>query len=416
MQTTKTIPKRILGALLALCVLTSLMPMAAFAAEDPSVVYDYRFVTEDTIEIMGYRGTETDLVIPSEINGYTVVGIKELDLPTDGTNTVETIVVPDTVKYLNGINLNNGYYWVENLKKITLPEGLEIIGDWAFAATPGVEEVNLPSTLKHIGESAFDGCRELRNFTIPAGVEHIGINAFRDTGMAFDLTKAAENSGNPFVVIGDELIAYASYDPVVTVPDGIKGIGGSAFSGYITSVTLPDSVEYIADYAFEMERDLTTVQFGSGLKEIGFGAFDGCTSLNNVVLPEGLKKIEYAAFADCTSLSSITFPGTLETLYPESLRDTPYFENLPNGENYLGSMFFYKYIAAEGEEYHAPAVHINVRPGTLGLMTPVIEGKAFDMMTYTLPDGLCYIGPNALSRVTGDITLPESVAYIDDIS
>lgn len=164
-----------------------------------------------------------------------MVGIKELDLPTDGTNTVETIVVPDTVKYLNGINLNNGYYWVENLKKITLPEGLEIIGDWAFAATPGVEEVNLPSTLKHIGESAFDGCRELRNFTIPAGVEHIGINAFRDTGMAFDLTKAAENSGNPFVVIGDELIAYASYDPVVTVPDGIKGIGGSAFSGYITS-------------------------------------------------------------------------------------------------------------------------------------------------------------------------------------
>ena len=416
MQTTKTITKRIWGVLLALCMLLSLTPMAAFAAEDPGAVYDYRFVTEDTIEIMGYRGTETDLVIPSEINGYTVVGIKELDLPTDGTNTVETIVVPDTVKYLNGINLNNGYYWVENLKKITLPEGLEIIGDWAFAATPGVEEVNLPSTLKHIGESAFDGCRELRNFTIPAGVEHIGINAFRDTGMAFDLTKAAENSGNPFVVIGDELIAYASYDPVVTVPDGIKGIGGSAFSGYITSVTLPDSVEYIADYAFEMERDLTTVQFGSGLKEIGFGAFDGCTSLNNVVLPEGLKKIEYAAFADCTSLSSITFPGTLETLYPESLRDTPYFENLPNGENYLGSMFFYKYIAAEGEEYHAPAVHINVRPGTLGLMTPVIEGKAFDMMTYTLPDGLRYIGPNALSRVTGDITLPESVAYIDDIS
>ena len=91
MQTTKTIPKRILGALLALCVLTSLMPMAAFAAEDPSVVYDYRFVTEDTIEIMGYNGTETDLVIPSQINGYTVVGIGNLDLLGNGTNTVESL-------------------------------------------------------------------------------------------------------------------------------------------------------------------------------------------------------------------------------------------------------------------------------------------------------------------------------------
>ena len=64
MQTTKTITKRIWGVLLALCMLLSLMPMAAFAAEDPGVVYDYRFVTEDTIEIMGYNGTETDLVIP----------------------------------------------------------------------------------------------------------------------------------------------------------------------------------------------------------------------------------------------------------------------------------------------------------------------------------------------------------------
>lgn len=417
MQTTKTITKRIWGVLLALCMLLSLMPMAAFAAEDPGVVYDYQFVTEDTIEIMGYNGTETNLVIPSQINGYTVVGIGDLDLLGDDTDTVESVVVPDTVKYIERFAYYpNTAYYVSSLTKVTLPEGLETIGDNAFASAPGLSEINLPSTLKSIGERAFMNCN-IDNFTIPAGVEYIGANAFNETYMA--VRKANEvraRGGDPFIVIGGELVKYAGDDTVVTVPDGIKGIGGSAFSGYITSVTLPDSVEYIADYAFEMERDLTTVQFGSGLKEIGFGAFDGCASLNNVVLPEGLKKIEYAAFADCTSLSSITFPGTLETLYPESLRDTPYFDNLPNGENYLGSMFFYKYIAAEGEEYHAPAVHINVRPGTLGLMTPVIEGKAFDMMTYTLPDGLRYIGPNALSRVTGDITLPESVAYIDDIS
>ena len=82
MQTTKTITKRIWGVLLALCMLLSLMPMAAFAAEDPGVVLRLsQFVTEDTIEFMGYNGTETDLVIPSQINGYTVVGIGDLDLP-----------------------------------------------------------------------------------------------------------------------------------------------------------------------------------------------------------------------------------------------------------------------------------------------------------------------------------------------
>ena len=67
MQTTKTITKRIWGVLLALCMLLSLMPMAAFAAEDPGVVYDYQFVTEDTIEIMGYNGLKDLPITPARL-------------------------------------------------------------------------------------------------------------------------------------------------------------------------------------------------------------------------------------------------------------------------------------------------------------------------------------------------------------
>ena len=337
MQTTKTIPKRILGALLALCVLTSLMPMAAFAAEDPSVVYDYRFVTEDTIEIMGYNGTETDLVIPSQINGYTVVGIGNLDLLGNGTNTVESVVVPGTVKYIKRFAYYpNTAYSVGNLEKVTLPEGLETIGDDAFASAPGLSEINLPSTLKSIGERAFKDCK-VDNFTIPAGVEYIGANAFLGTEMVYNLMERVWDGGDPFIVIGGELVCYFGDDPVVTVPDGVRGIATGAFSlartegCKVTSVTLPDSVEYIAESAFAVQSELTTVNFGSGLKEIGFGAFDSCTSLNNVVLPEGLKKIGDGAFSGCSSLDSISFPGTLEILYPGSLRDTPYWENLPGG-------------------------------------------------------------------------------------
>ena len=254
MQTTKTIPKRIWGVLLALCMLLSLMPMAAFAAEDPGVVYDYRFVTEDTIEIMGYNGTETDLVIPSQINGYTVVGIGDLDLLGDDTDTVESVVVPDTVKYIETFAYYpNTAYYVSSLTKVTLPEGLETIGDNAFASAPGLSEINLPSTLKSIGERAFMNCN-IDNFTIPAGVEYIGANAFNETYMA--VRKANEvraRGGDPFIVIGGELVKYAGDDTVVTVPDGVRGIATDAFSPYggdVTSITLPDSVEYIAEERF----------------------------------------------------------------------------------------------------------------------------------------------------------------------
>ncbi|MBM6927548.1 leucine-rich repeat protein, partial [Pseudoflavonifractor phocaeensis] len=413
MQTTKTITKRIWGVLLALCMLLSLMPMAAFAAEDPGVVYDYQFVTEDTIEIMGYNGTETNLVIPSQINGYTVVGIGDLDLLGDDTDTVESVVVPDTVKYIERFAYYpNTAYYVSSLTKVTLPEGLETIGDNAFASAPGLSEINLPSTLKSIGERAFMNCN-IDNFTIPAGVEYIGANAFNETYMA--VRKANEvraRGGDPFIVIGGELVKYAGDDTVVTVPNGVRGIATDAFSPYggdVTSITLPDSVEYIADGAFGTQSELTTVNFGSGLKEIGDTAFSGCDSLNNVVLPEGLKKIGDNAFAGCSSLDSISFPGTLETLYPGSLRGTPYWENLPGGENYLGSVFCFK----ETELDPWSPFHVDVRPGTLGIME--WQSSQYDT-TMSLPDGLRYIGPDAFPDgmyELVDFTLPESVTYID---
>ena len=413
MQTTKTITKRIWGVLLALCMLLSLTPMAAFAAEDPGAVFDYRFVTEDTIEIMGYNGTETDLVIPSQINGYTVVGIGDLNLPTYYDNTVETVIVPDTVKYIETFAYYpNTAYYVSSLTKVTLPEGLETIGDNAFASAPGLSEINLPSTLKSIGERAFMNCN-IDNFTIPAGVEYIGANAFNETYMA--VRKANEvraRGGDPFIVIGGELVKYAGDDTVVTVPNGVRGIATDAFSPYggdVTSITLPDSVEYIADGAFGTQSELTTVNFGSGLKEIGDAAFSGCDSLNNVVLPEGLKKIGDNAFARCSSLDSISFPGTLETLYPGSLRGTPYWENLPGGENYLGGVFCFK----ETELDPWTPLHVDVRPGTLGIME--WQSSQYDT-TMSLPDGLRYIGPDAFPDgmyELVDFTLPESVTYID---
>lgn len=412
MQRTRNL-RHILGLLMAICLLAGLLPVTAMAAEDPGAVYDYQFVTEDTIEIMGYNGTETNLVIPSQINGYTVVGIGDLDLLGDDTDTVESVVVPDTVKYIERFAYYpNTAYYVSSLTKVTLPEGLETIGDNAFASAPGLSEINLPSTLKSIGERAFMNCN-IDNFTIPAGVEYIGANAFNETYMA--VRKANEvraRGGDPFIVIGGELVKYAGDDTVVTVPDGVRGIATDAFSPYggdVTSITLPDSVEYIAEEGFSDLSALATVNFGSGLKEIGDTAFSGCDSLNNVVLPEGLKKIGDNAFARCSSLDSISFPGTLETLYPGSLRGTPYWENLPGGENYLGSVFCFK----ETELDPWSPFHVDVRPGTLGIME--WQSSQYDT-TMSLPDGLRYIGPDAFPDgmyELVDFTLPESVTYID---
>ena len=94
----------------------------------------------------------------------------------------------------------------------------------------------------------------------------------------------------------------------LVIPEGIKSIGWSAFSGCtgLTSVTIPDSVTSIDSYAFSGCTGLTSVTIGNGVTSIGFSAFSGCTSLASVTIGNGVTSIDWSVFSGCSSLTSIT--------------------------------------------------------------------------------------------------------------
>ena len=64
------------------------------------------------------------------------------------------------------------------LKHISLPEGLEHLGNNTFLNCTALRSVRLPSTLKTIGDKAFFGCIKLLSIIIPENVETIGKSAF----------------------------------------------------------------------------------------------------------------------------------------------------------------------------------------------------------------------------------------------
>ena len=72
-------------------------------------------------------------------------------------------------------NVFNG---CSGLKHISLPEGLEELGNNTFLNCTALRSVRLPSTLKTIGDKAFDGCIKLLSIIIPENVETIGKRAF----------------------------------------------------------------------------------------------------------------------------------------------------------------------------------------------------------------------------------------------
>lgn len=195
--------------------------------------------------------------------------------------------------------------------------------------------VYLPSTVKSIGNAAFRSCNRYNEYTIslPEGLERIGDYAFQ-----YCLTSAF-NIPSSVTEIGEGAFSNCEYITEIVIPEGVKAIKSYTFSSCdrLTSVTLPNGVESIGDSAFSYCEKLETITMPSNLREIGGNAFYYCqalqsieipatvgtigeeafyccTALKEITIPEGVETIDYNTFNGCSSLARITLPSTLTTI------------------------------------------------------------------------------------------------------
>ena len=71
-------------------------------------------------------------------------------------------------------------YWGKN-SEVTIPEGVQSIGDSVFSCCSSLTSLTLPSSLQSIGDSVFRGCSSLTSLTLPSSLQSIGYGAFRDS-------------------------------------------------------------------------------------------------------------------------------------------------------------------------------------------------------------------------------------------
>lgn len=106
----------------------------------------------------------------------------------------------------------------------------------------------------------------------------------------------------------------------VIIPDNdsrsVK-IGAQAFRESLKTVKLgkvdKNGNSQLLQYAFERCTNLTSVDFGTGWKEIGTNAFFGCSALKDIVLPEGVEYIRNGAF-NGAAIEAIHLPNTLKVI------------------------------------------------------------------------------------------------------
>ncbi len=209
--------KGILG-LMSLCAVVLCMGTSAKAAEED---YDYT-VENGEVCINGYYGTDTDVVIPAELEGYPVTSIGEY-----------------------------AFYACMDILTITVPGGVTEIKDYAFATCWSMTEILLPAGLKSIGTGVFEYCTDLQSITIPSGITEIPANAFTMCGL---LTAVSLPEG--ITGIGANAFEYCTALEEITIPASVTSIGTDAFVNCdkLTAVEIPASVTEIGDYAFGYEK------------------------------------------------------------------------------------------------------------------------------------------------------------------
>ena len=144
-------------------IVQSLIPLMGY--EEAGLDVTYRPYTP-SIKITGYNiEGGTDIVIPSQIDGKTVVAIGDYAFTKSGVIPTGTAYNSDYKISLLSYNSNNNYV-IKSLAEHKI-EGL------------GITSVIIPNTVTSIGTSAFEG-NNLANVTIPSSVTTIEVDAFKN--------------------------------------------------------------------------------------------------------------------------------------------------------------------------------------------------------------------------------------------
>ncbi|MBR6107869.1 MAG: leucine-rich repeat domain-containing protein [Oscillospiraceae bacterium] len=232
-----------------------------------SVLYNEDDEDEKAACIEKYEGTDTDLVIPAELDGLPVVQL----------------------------------------------------GDRAFVGNGSLKSVKLPEFLTGIGKYAFAECVNIERYEVDADNPFLNSRdgvLYSDGGMLLlrypigtDPTDVTLEEG--LVGIGSSAFTCCRTLRSVKFPSTLEYIGNSAFAECIDlrAVETPESLTEIADFAFNGCTRLSDVKLNEGLQTIGAGAFTNAP-IESLTLPSTLTSVGEQAFCN-TQLKEITIPPSV---------------------------------------------------------------------------------------------------------
>lgn len=278
---------------------------------DPITDLKYTLSDDGTYYIVSGKNSNaiTDLVIPSSYNNLPV---KEIgDGAFYACSNLVNVTIPNSITHIG----EQAFTDCQGLTRITLPDSITSISDLMFAMCSSLTEVTIPNSVTIIGDQAFSGCSSLTSIEIPASVSRIGSNAFSYcTNLTNVSIPSSVTSLGSAVFDNCPNLNYNVYDNAVYIGNETNPylVLLKATSTEITTCVINANTKWIQYRAFFRCKNLSTVTMPEGLKRIGGSAFEDCCSLTNVTIPNGVTYIGGCSFAHCTRLSTITIPPSVQ--------------------------------------------------------------------------------------------------------
>ena len=150
-----------------------------------------------------------------------------------------------------------------------IPDGVDAIGEKAFAYCTSMETLVIPDSVTTIGARAFEACRSLQEIILPRGLTAIEDNTFEDCSNLLYLD-------------------------------------------------IPESVTAIGQCAFMNCTRLAWIELPANLQTMGSWTFYGCYCLRVLQIPEGVTQLEQHIFAGCNSLQEVYIPDSVTSIASQS--------------------------------------------------------------------------------------------------
>lgn len=262
----------------------------------------------DGWKISAYVGTETDIVVPCEIDGRKVV---EIGRSIFRGEAIKTLTLNDNI-------LSIGLETVENtsIQTLEIPGSIKTISSSAIRNNKNLKTIKFNEGLETIGSNAASWNQNLANINIPNSVKDIESMAFYETNI--ELVEIGEKS--KMTEIKAQAFYGAKVRKVKLAKSNITKIGEAAFyNGYMNILELPEKLETLESTAFGLDTykanvpeklDTEEIIMPLTLKRIDQSRGFDNLGAKKIVLNEGLEYLNVSAIVG-NKITEITIPSTL---------------------------------------------------------------------------------------------------------